>query len=345
MTAEQPDSPQQPTPSEEPAGSGAPAGPGGTATLAAPLSPSGPDQSGPDQSGPDQSGRGANAARAASARRARLDPDELAELEEERDFLARSLRDLDEELAAGDLSPEDHATLRDDYVVRTAAVLRSIEDQQSLRSRGAAIRRGPGRWLVGAAVLLFAVGAGLLVARLAGTRTSVGGLTGDIRASTRQELAGCLELASAAMREGSGATASSASAPLLEAVKCYSEVLTRSPGNAEALTYRGWLLVRTGTPQLQQQAAADLDAAVAADPTYPDARAFRAIVFYRLGQYAAARTDLAMLDTLDTPPIIDSLLSQFGVREGIAAASARTAPTAGGAPGPSGGSSPSTTRS
>ncbi len=278
---------------------------------------------------PDPSGRVSTTTRAAAARRARLDPDELAELEEEREFLARSLRDLDEELAAGDLSPEDHATLRDDYVVRTAAVLRAIEDQRSLRRR-ATSGRGPGRWLVGAAVLLFAVGAGLLVARLAGTRTSVGGLTGDIRASTRQELAGCLELASAAMRGGSGAPASTASAPLLEAVKCYSEVLTRSPGNAEALTYRGWLLVRTGTPQLQQQAAADLDAAVAADPTYPDARAFRAIVFYRLGQYAAARNDLAVLDTLDTPPIIDSLLSQFGVREGIAAASATTAPAAAG---------------
>ncbi len=252
----------------------------------------------------------------------RLDPDELAGLLEERNFLARSLRDLDAELAAGDLSPADYGTLREDYVVRTAAVLRGIEGQQSLsRVRLAARPGGPWRVVVGAAVLLFAVGAGVLVARLAGTRTAGGTLTGDIRASTRQELAGCLELASAAMSAGSAAGASDGTAPLLEAVRCYSEVLTRSPGNPEALSYRGWLLVRTGSVALQAQAAADLDAAVAADPTYPDARAFRAIVLYRSGQLAAAGKDLEVLDTLDTPPIITRLLSQFGIRQAVAEAS------------------------
>jgi len=266
-----------------------------------------------------------------ASRRRPLDPDELAELEEERDHLARSLRDLDAELAAGDLSPEDHAALRDDYVVRTAAVLRAIEDRQALIRGQRAQRPGrPRRVLVGAAVAVFAVGAGLLVARLAGTRTSGDSLTGDIRASTRQELAGCLELASASMRPAAaaaGASGAAASDQLLDAVKCYSEVLTRSPGNAEALTYRGWLLVRTGNTQLQAQAASDLDAAVASDPTYPDARAFRAIVFYRLGQLDAARADLAVLDTLDTPPIIDSLLDQFGVRAALAGDAAPTATT------------------
>ena len=36
-----------------------------------------------------------------------------------------------------------------------------------------------------------------------------------------------------------------------------------------------------------------IDAAVTADPTYPDARAFRAIVFFRLGQFAASHAELA----------------------------------------------------
>jgi len=260
-----------------------------------------------------------------AATRMRLDPDERAALEEERDHLARSLRDLDAELAAGDLSPEDHATLREDYVSRTAEVLRALESHQTLaeqrREAAAANRWGPRRLLVGAAVAAFAVVSGLLVARLAGTRTSAETITGDIRATTRQELATCLELAGAAMRGApAGAGGASASGDLLEAVRCYSDVLARSPGNAEALTYRGWLLVRTGNAQLERQAADDLDAAVASDPAYPDARAFRAIVFYRLGQFDAAAAELAVLDTLDPPPIIDSLLAQFGVRQGIAAA-------------------------
>ena len=134
-----------------------------------------------------------------AAARLRLDPDERAALEEERDHLARSLQDLDAELAAGDLSPEDHAVLREDYVARTAAVLRALESHQTLaaqrRAAAAATRGWPRRLLVGSAVGVFAVGAGLLVARLAGTRTSAETITGDIRASTRQELATCLELA------------------------------------------------------------------------------------------------------------------------------------------------------
>ena len=43
----------------------------------------------------------------------RLDPDELATLEEQRDFLLRSLEDLEREYEAGDLTDEDHRTLRD----------------------------------------------------------------------------------------------------------------------------------------------------------------------------------------------------------------------------------------
>lgn len=264
----------------------------------------------------------------------RLDHDSQIALEEERDHLAGSLRDLDVEHAAGDLTPEDYAALRDDYVVRMAAVLRALDAQQRpVDSTTTTVGGGPPRWLVALGVAVFAIGAGLLVARVAGTRTSGDGLTGEVRASTRQELSRCLELANVALRGaaadagGTGAASATGAAdanvpaapPLLDAVKCYSEVLRRSPGSAEALTYRGWLLVRIGDPAVQQQALRDLDAAVAADPAYPDARAFRAIVHYRAGELDEARSDLDVLDTLDTPPIIDQLLTQFGVRQAVAA--------------------------
>ncbi|MFN0027672.1 MAG: hypothetical protein ACKV2O_10925 [Acidimicrobiales bacterium] len=244
-------------------------------------------------------------------------PDASVALLEEREHLARSLADLDAEHAAGDLAEEDYTTLRDDYVARTAAVLRAIQAGQ--RPATTRRRRGPRAMAVATLVVAFGVGAGFLVARLAGTRTSGDTITGDIRATTRQDLASCLELASGALRGAAtdGGTGAD-SAQLFEAVKCYSELLQRVPGNPEALTYRGWLLVRTGSPQLQAQAAGDLDAAVAADPTYPDARAFRTIVFLRLGQLDAARSELQILDTLNTPPIINSLLEQFGVRQALA---------------------------
>ena len=56
-----------------------------------------------------------------------LDPDALVALEEQRDFLLRSIEDLDRELAAGDLDADDHRTLRDDYTARAAALIRSID--------------------------------------------------------------------------------------------------------------------------------------------------------------------------------------------------------------------------
>ncbi len=52
---------------------------------------------------------------------------DLAALEDERDFLLSSLRDLDAEHDAGDIDDVDYETLRDDYTVRTAEVLRAIE--------------------------------------------------------------------------------------------------------------------------------------------------------------------------------------------------------------------------
>ena len=64
--------------------------------------------------------------------------DRLAELEEERRYLLRSLKDLERERDAGDVDEADYLTLRDGYTVRAAAVLRQIEDgRQCARSETA----------------------------------------------------------------------------------------------------------------------------------------------------------------------------------------------------------------
>ncbi len=46
--------------------------------------------------------------------------DRLAELEEERRYLLRSLKDLERERAAGDVDDDDYDTLKDGYTVRAA---------------------------------------------------------------------------------------------------------------------------------------------------------------------------------------------------------------------------------
>jgi hypothetical protein len=52
---------------------------------------------------------------------------DLEALEQERQFLLRSLADLDAELEAGDIEEDDYRTLSDDYTARAATVLKAIE--------------------------------------------------------------------------------------------------------------------------------------------------------------------------------------------------------------------------
>lgn len=49
------------------------------------------------------------------------------DLREERDFLIRSIRDLDDEHAAGDIADDDYRRLRDEYTARAADVLRRLD--------------------------------------------------------------------------------------------------------------------------------------------------------------------------------------------------------------------------
>ena len=121
-------------------------------------------------------------------RRRRLDPDALAAWEEQRDFLLASLEDLEAEFEAGDVERDDYAALKDDYTARAAAAVRAVEEGEA-RFEAARRPRSPGRTaLVAGAVLVGAVGAGLLVAQASGLRTSGESITGDIRLGTRDQL-------------------------------------------------------------------------------------------------------------------------------------------------------------
>jgi cytochrome c-type biogenesis protein CcmH/NrfF/Tfp pilus assembly protein PilF len=60
-----------------------------------------------------------------------------------------------------------------------------------------------------------------------------------------------------------------------EALRTYDEVLEMEPDNEVALAYRGWLLRLAGLPD---EGLESIDAAIAADETYPDARFFRGFI-------------------------------------------------------------------
>ncbi|MDQ6616327.1 MAG: hypothetical protein M3083_16690, partial [Actinomycetota bacterium] len=69
---------------------------------------------------------------------------DLESLRQEREFLLRSLADLDAEYEAGDIEEKDYRSLTDDYTARAAAVLRAI-DGSARAIDGSARPDGPPR--------------------------------------------------------------------------------------------------------------------------------------------------------------------------------------------------------
>ena len=205
-----------------------------------------------------------------------LDPDERAELEEQRDFLLESLADLDRELEAGDIDEADHRTLRADYTVRAAEVLRALGETRPVPEDGASSRPGRGRRVATVAgVLVLAVVAGALVMQASGRRAGSGPTGLDVRAASSR-VDDCQALDQSGDAD--------------EALRCYSDVLESVPGNVSALTFRGWLQIREFEIE---DGLDDLDAAIDLAPDTTAAHVFRASGRSRSGDAPGAVADLA----------------------------------------------------
>lgn len=227
----------------------------------------------------------------------RLDPDELAALEEERDFLLRSLDDLDAELEAGDIDQVDHDALHGDYTRRAAETLRALDEQRAAFAGAQRTTSWPRRVLVLGSVALVAVLAGVLLARSSGFRSPADVSSGSVRQNTL----GLLAEAEALTIEGRWE----------EAVESYDEVLEESPSNVEALTYKGWLTHQLGDTPAGEVSLLD---AVDIDPAYPDARVFLAIIYDRTERWFEAADQLRVLDDLDAPDELEGLVAASNLR-------------------------------
>ena len=200
-----------------------------------------------------------------------MNPDRLAELEEERRFLLGSIADLERERGAGDVDEADYNALRDGYTARAANVLRAIDE-----GRSALPPKPPRNWkrlvAVTAAVVVFGIVAGVLVARNAGQRDPGDTITGG---TSPNRVASLLTEARALLEAGDFGNAS----------ERYLEVLDTEPKNVEALTYAGWVLAVSAQQQpadaasgLLARAKELLDEAIDVDPTYADPHCFLAII-------------------------------------------------------------------
>jgi cytochrome c-type biogenesis protein CcmH/NrfG len=242
--------------------------------------------------------------------RARGEPNERADLEAERDFLLRSLDDLEAEHAAGDIDDASYQRLHEDYTARAAASIRALRDGVDARPPRTAttLRR---RVLIIGGVAGFAVLAGVALASALGARlpgqTSSGNsqVHAPVRLSTTQQRR---QLEAAIARNPSDVTSRLLLAQLLEqgnnlvgALQQYNAISQIQPNNAVAVANQGRILYLTAeaapttaeATQLDLLARSKLDQAIELDPQYPDAHFFRAIVLANEYQdYAGAQTDL-----------------------------------------------------
>jgi tetratricopeptide (TPR) repeat protein len=217
-----------------------------------------------------------------------VDLDALAGLEEQRRFLLQSLNDLEREREAGDLDHDDYVTLKDDYTARAAAVLRAIDEgkadisgQRQARPRSTRLTA-----LVVAGVAAVAIAGGVLVAASSGQRVPGQAVTGAVPSNVDDRLSRAQQLLS----QGKA----------VDALKLYDQVLKQEPANAQALTFRGWILEAAG---LHDQALESLGKAVAADPTFAMAHYFRgAVLLQGKDDPAAAVPEFEAFLATNPPP-------------------------------------------
>lgn len=232
-----------------------------------------------------------------------VDLDELARLEEERDFLLKSIEDLDREHAAGDVDPEDYDELRRGYVARAAEAISALEQHHGdLASRQAEARPRLGRRLawVGGCVA-FAVIAGVLLAQVSGTRVSGDGLTGTVDAPG----AAAERCRALSMQEPA------------EGIECYDEILANAPDDVDALTYQGWAYARL---ERFDEATERFDRVVELAPTFADVWVFIASVRNSQGDPQGAQEALDTLYSLNPAPIVLSTLRTMGLEREVALA-------------------------
>jgi uncharacterized protein (TIGR02996 family) len=222
----------------------------------------------------------------------KLDPEERQELEQERDFLLKSLDDLEGERSAGNIDAESYTELHDDYTARAAATIRALRDDidarptappSSWRRRGLVIGG-----IVALAVLASVTLAAALGARLPGQTSSGNAPAASTSRDQRQT-----RLQAAVDANPNDATVRLALARFLEesgdmvgSLKQLDEAVRVAPDNADALADAGRVRFivagQVPSPDAQRQLVASarslLDRAVQANPDHADAHFYRAVV-------------------------------------------------------------------
>jgi cytochrome c-type biogenesis protein CcmH/NrfG len=199
----------------------------------------------------------------------------------EREFLFRSLDDLEAERAAGNIDDETFERLHSDYTARAAASIRAGADVEV--EPGAPPTSARRRALTVAGIVAFGVVAALVLASALGGRMP--GQTGSGNTATVSQAARQRILERAIHDHPNDAQAHLALARFLMAREQgpgafaeFSTVSALDPTNTESRAYSGWLLYLAGRVD---DAIERIDAALALDDAYPDAHFFKGVALFR----------------------------------------------------------------
>jgi cytochrome c-type biogenesis protein CcmH/NrfG len=258
-------------------------------------------------------------------------------LEEEREFLLRSLDDLDAERAEGNVDEETYARLHADYTARAARVIHQLDGDTLAPVTEATPVSTRRRVLTVTGIVAFAVVAGIALAYGLGARLPGQTITGNQSAASAQasakaqlarlraavrarpdDVAAHLALAQGLMgtQDGAGALTQFQAAARLD------------PSNPEPFAYSGWLIRLQGFPD---QGLTLIDKAIQLNPAYPDARFFKGLILFRDKKQpdaAIAEFQQYLVAAPDSPlaPQVRQLLAQ-AVEAGTSASSTSTTTT------------------
>jgi cytochrome c-type biogenesis protein CcmH/NrfG len=276
------------------------------------VSEGGASKGGTGNSGTGKAGAGKG--RSTSAETGGLDREARARLEQERDFLMKSLDDLELEHENGGIDDESYASLHDDYTARTAAVIRTLRDGVDTRPAPPprSARTARTRVAVVALIVVFALVAGVSLAYALGARLPGQTASGNSQASSSSSASAKIGSTITRLQKSVNASpddyelrlqladAYASNNDLPTAIKQWDAAITISPTRpeAQALIGRALYIVSESLPEqtAQQQAVAEAvaaeDKAIQDDPTYADSYFYRGVIRSGIQQLPGAQADL-----------------------------------------------------